>query len=793
MEAPLEFLSAAARQGVRRIAIAAIAAITAAVAACSSSPPSERRDDSTPPGASVDAPSIAPGTAEVRTVEEAASAAADHARAATVCLVFQGRARNVRGTGSGVIVGQEGDRAWILTCGHVARVEGRRCRVILSDGRLLDGEVKASVLQGGIDLGLVECDTGGEVLPSLPLATDAPRRGDWVMVLGHPRGLWIEDRQMAGPEEGSEPSDEDRSSAPRWDTATALLGVEDGARSIESTPRPPIVRAGRIWEEPGAGSGIRFDAPIDSGDSGGPVIDLEGRVVGIASRCGWKSHWNWASSVLALNGDARNMLDGSITWPEHSAEPGAGSGDPRPPMDSRNHRSFLDTLRSTASMAVGRSVAVVESEGGPRAFAIAVDRGGAFVTMGSEAGFREPIELVAGGRRIPAQRLAYDSDADLLLLRAGGLDAPPLPIAREDAPLRAGSVLLTVGADGEVIAAGSCSLEPFRAEEVDARPFLGVSSRPRAGGGATIRAVSAGTPAARAGLEIGDTVLAVDGVEVTARRTLSTLIAEHRVGDRVRLDLDRDGDRRTVQLVVGRRPPSMRSRDPGNTRIAITSALPYRTVVLQHDGAIEPHECGSPVIDLAGRAVGVNVARFDRTSTWAMPIDEFGRRVRNLLLSPPLDSSRFAAFEDAGFVGTEQDGRIRLAADDARTVGARDLRRAFGELRAMDGSGITVHSDDRLHWEIEIERPGRFEVLYHGSAAGEQIARIWIDGVAHDATLGEGEYAEGATLGEVEIGAVGRHRVGFEWSAVQHHQPGNMARLELRRIERPRDERETDS
>jgi S1-C subfamily serine protease len=40
--------------------------------------------------------------------------------------------------------------------------------------------------------------------------------------------------------------------------------------------------------------------------------------------------------------------------------------------------------------------------------------------------------------------------------------------------------------------------------------------------------------------------------------------------------------------------------------------------VFAHDGIVWPEQCGGPVVDLDGNAVGLNVARYDRTATHAI-------------------------------------------------------------------------------------------------------------------------------------------------------------------------------
>ena len=41
--------------------------------------------------------------------------------------------------------------------------------------------------------------------------------------------------------------------------------------------------------------------------------------------------------------------------------------------------------------------------------------------------------------------------------------------------------------------------------------------------------------------------------------------------------------------------------------------------VLVHDGRLKPAECGGPLYDTDGRFYGINIARFSRTSTLAIP------------------------------------------------------------------------------------------------------------------------------------------------------------------------------
>lgn len=720
--------------------------------------------------------------AALREIEHRMIEVARRVRPATVCLVFEEDEGRRRGTGSGVIVDHDGIEALVMTCGHVAKERGRHARVVLPDGRIFDGEVVASIQQDGIDLGLLRFTSQGEEIPFVPLAANLPETGDWVVALGHPRGLWIGDSDPDASDLGSLP--------PRWRIDSAAPSRARDRATLASAVRPPIVRSGRIWSEPSAGAGIRFDAPIEAGDSGGPVVDLDGRVVGISSRCGWKSFWNWASSVAALEGDPRRLMDDSIRWPEGPRNLGSGAGDSAPPSRSRFGEEYRSSLRSALTDAASRSVAAVHSDGGLRGYALCVGPGGLFVTKGSEVGFDGEVMLEALGRRSEAVRQAYDPDSDLLLLRAAKLDLTPVARPRRDDglavldSLEPGTQLLSVGIEGDILSLGTLSLERSSWEEVDARPFLGISSRVEPGAGARVASVTAGAAAARAGVRAGDLIRSVDGVEVTRERPMPTIIADRSVGDRVRLRVDRDGRELEIDVTLERRPPSLRQRDRGNTRSATSAALPYRTAVLHHDGVVEPHECGAPLVDLDGRVVGINAARFDRTATIAIPIDEVMRRVRAMLDREPMSAERFMALAKSAFTATEQDGRVRLHAIDARLLGERSIRRSIGGVLAPDGSGMAIMADDIAAWDFLIDSPGRFEVTFFGSVRDAREVRLSIDGVAFDAPVPEGRSRRGASLGVVELGRPGRVRLTFEWVGGSSSIPGNLDRLELRRLGR---------
>ena len=136
------------------------------------------------------------------------------------------------GSGSGVIISADG---LVLTAGHVCGAVGRPVRFVFPDGQTARGLTVG--LDRATDTGLMRITNHG-VWPCAALGDlEQGRVGDWVLALGHPGGF-------------------------------------DQQRSL-------VVRLGRIIQL--APDILQTDCTISGGDSGGPLFDMHGRVIGIHS------------------------------------------------------------------------------------------------------------------------------------------------------------------------------------------------------------------------------------------------------------------------------------------------------------------------------------------------------------------------------------------------------------------------------------------------------------------------------------------------------------------------------
>ena len=98
-----------------------------------------------------------------------------------------------------------------------------------------------------------------------------------------------------------------------------------------------------------------------------------------------------------------------------------------------------------------------------------------------------------------------------------------------------------------------------------ARGFLGISTQSAASGepGVLVASVQRGGPADRAGIAPGDRLLKLADRTLEQPEDVLAATLEHEPGTRVPIELARDGERRTVTVELGRRPPLRTPPRPG--------------------------------------------------------------------------------------------------------------------------------------------------------------------------------------------------------------------------------------
>ncbi len=161
--------------------------------------------------------------------------------------------------GSGVVINDEG---YILTVAHVNQRAGRRVRITFPDGTRAWGETLGNNFE--LDAGLIKITSEGE-FPFVEMAdSSACKPGQWCLAIGFPVSF---------------------------------------ARGEQ-----PATRLGRILSN--RAQTITSDCTIMGGDSGGPLFDLDGKVIGISSRVAGSLNSNVHVPVDVFKNDWKKMVNG---------------------------------------------------------------------------------------------------------------------------------------------------------------------------------------------------------------------------------------------------------------------------------------------------------------------------------------------------------------------------------------------------------------------------------------------------------------------------------------------------
>lgn len=539
---------------------------------------------------------------ELRALEAEVERVVRDVRPAVVLLRTQGGGEGPS-SGTGVVISADG---LVATCGHVAGRAGRRVEAVLADGTVLRGRALGQANDGALDCGLLQLDTQGRMLDAAPLGTSSGLlAGDWLVALGYTQG----------------PPDEQR---------------------------PALVRVGRVLHS--SPREVLFDAPIDAGDSGGPSFNLRGEVVALNARCGHQPWENAATPIDRLRERVWEFREGhdeaSMVLPfTTSDEPVRTRFMAGTSPDGRLAVQRSTPLRPVADAAMQAMYRVMR-DGAAVAVATRIDGAGHAVAKASLLADRAPGATVAlqdaAGAQATARVVATDPRLDLALLAVEGDPAPGVDLTWDGA-VTPGEVLLSprFGPNGPGL--GFAAIEDRESDRDPwGGPYLGVRSEPLDAAaarelglkvGLRVDEVVAGSAAAQAGVRVGDIIATIDGRPLGGRTALRRAILEREVGDRVELGVLRDGERMQVEATLARRDDGPRGRPArrGNTTTPISEVSTGFGRVLAHDANVWPEQVGGPVLDLDGHVVGINIARFDRTATHALPAATVRDAVRRML------------------------------------------------------------------------------------------------------------------------------------------------------------------
>lgn len=374
---------------------------------------------------------------------------------------------------------------------------------------------------------------------------------------------------------------------------------------------------------------IRTTCLMEPGDSGGPTFDLLGRVIGIHSSITnslesnfevpvdlYRKYWN----ALQQPEDYENLPIGEEISPDTlaAAKLAFNNLEIFYPSVSKSEAKFNGLSWRISSMLKGQSETVTGTLISLTGIAPAKEIAGKsfLISKNSMVGDNPAVEL-GNGKTEKARIIARDEGKDLVLLEIkislpNGIalaSVPPDTLTLADL----GKFLISPqpGAEGIWSVVGTTRFDlpmKYRAG------YSGAGSVMK-DGKVVLNIVQANTGASAARLRAGDQVLSLNGVTIKTPDHYINEMRKYKPDDVVTLVRFNAGITDTVKIKLGKYPPST-SHHPAETFTGGKSEIRDGfSNAFVHDAKIIPSRCGGPVFTTSGIFMGINMARYSRTST----------------------------------------------------------------------------------------------------------------------------------------------------------------------------------
>jgi serine protease Do len=272
------------------------------------------------------------------------------------------------------------------------------------------------------------------------------------------------------------------------------------------------------------------------------------------------------------------------------------------------------------SEATRASIVKLNVNGVTVALATIVDTNGLALTKASELKKGKLTCWLATEKEVDAELIGTDEEEDLALVRIHAPGLKPIRWAAGDVAI--GQWAITPGIAATPQAVGIISALPHRIRPP--RALIGVQFD-YSGSKPTIQDILPGLGAEKAGLKSGDVIVAVNALAVTNRDQVVDALREFREGQNVKLRVQRLETQFSVELrMMVPRAGQLEGDLYFQRRFSrLGGEVSQRSEgfeqAIEHDTVLQPWLCGGPLVDLDGKAIGINIARASRVSTYALP------------------------------------------------------------------------------------------------------------------------------------------------------------------------------
>jgi PDZ domain len=375
------------------------------------------------------------------------------------------------------------------------------------------------------------------------------------------------------------------------------------------------------------------------------------------------------------------------------AVPGVSLADEEVPLITPDERQAVDSQVAEFSEAITPALATAAKStvrvwsGSKRiAYGTVIGDGTKILTKWSEvASSTETLRINVTENDYRDARLSgVYPDADLAVLTLGGQALTPISWSLVAPKL--GSFLAAPQPDGRPAAYGVVSVLERNLRDTDLA-FLGViGDRDYNGPGVKIESVSKNSGAATADLKPGSVILKIGNRTISGLLELKNALVGIAPGTTVPLIVESHGTTETVEVLLSHRPnlpqiPGDRIEAMERMGGPISQVKSSFTHAVQTDMRPKPNQIGGPVVNLKGEAVGITLARADRTRSFIMPASAVVELLKQEPQNPALIQAKVEAAEPELADNVGPKGRLIPGGPDRVHRHIGDMQRLMDHLR----------------------------------------------------------------------------------------------------------------
>ncbi|HVW98374.1 MAG TPA: trypsin-like peptidase domain-containing protein [Mucilaginibacter sp.] len=392
----------------------------------------------------------------------------------------------------------------------------------------------------------------------------------------------------------------------------------------------PILRFGYVLIAQNERGFVKSTCEMEPGDSGGPLFDYLGRLIGIHSAIEIPETDNYdvPVNIYRKYWDALKKPEVYTKLPEMtdevSKDPFSRSIMTIPALkDGQFFKHTRDAYNNNCffveSDTAGKKSTVAGTLFSLKKVATKHTMSCVIASKSSLVG-EHPVILNKNEGKVNATVIARDKSTDLVLLMpetaiAGGIIYTP---ALEDSlKISAGVFLISAQPDrtGIVSISGSA---PFSLPKITSGGFLGLGFKSKLAP-LLVGYVFPNLNESIYKIKTGDEITGIGKDTVTDFESFLHLLTPYWAGDTVQVKIKREGHD-FIETVVLDTLPQRHFNHPAEMFAGGKSMRRDGfNKVFTHDAIIKPYQCGGPVFDMNGDFYGLNIARYSRVSTLALP------------------------------------------------------------------------------------------------------------------------------------------------------------------------------